>query len=437
MKVLVMDMKDDEGVGINLCVRAQNAGHQVKYWAGTPHLGGKGLIPKVTEWESSMTWADLIVLTGNCDYPKGLDAYFGRGFPIFGANAKAAELELDRGKGQEVLKSHGIKLAPYTVVSSVKEARDFILKKGKGCAMKPWGGDADKAMTCVCSNPDDAIFTLDMWEKKGLFSGELMMQELVEGIEIGISGFFGPGGWSAAIEESFEHKKFLNDDLGGNTGEMGTVIRHVKKSKLFDMVLDPITDYLHRINYMGDCSVNCIVDKTGTPLPLEFTMRLGWPDFNIRQELIRCDPVEWMLDLLEGRDTLKISTDIAVGLTMVHGDFPREDNPAKDFAGFPIRGITEKNIEHIHFQQIMMGETSIIEGKKIIPHMCEMTSGTYPLVVTGAGKTVEAARERAYKTAWEINWPSNVMFRTDIGKRLEEQLPELQKYGFAMGMKYA
>ena len=436
MKLLVMDMKDDEGVGVNLSFRAQSVGHSVKYWSAKPHLGGKGLVPKVQEWESNMDWADLIVLTGNCDYPKGLDAFFGRGYPIFGANPKAAELELDRGLGQKVLKDNGIKTAPFTVASSIKEAKDLILAKGCGYAMKPWGGDADKAMTCVCKDPDDAIFTLDMWDKKGLFKGELMMQELVEGIEIGISGFFGPHGWSAALEESFEHKKFLNDDLGGNTGEMGTVIRHVKKSKLFDLVLDPLTDYLHSVNYVGDCSVNCIVNKRGIPLPLEFTMRLGWPDFNIRQEVIKSDPIEWMKDLIEGRDTLEVSTDIAVGLTMVHGDFPREDVPGKDFAGFPIRGLTEANEDHVHFQQIMMGETLVCNNGKAKPVPCELTSGTYPLVVTGSGKTVEAARKKAYAVAWDISWPSNVMFRTDIGKRLEDELPELQKHGFAEGMKY-
>ena len=29
-----------------------------------------------------MEWADLVVLTGNCDYPVGLDEYFAKSFPI-------------------------------------------------------------------------------------------------------------------------------------------------------------------------------------------------------------------------------------------------------------------------------------------------------------------------------------------------------------------
>jgi len=95
-------------------------------------------------------------------------------------------------------------------------------------------------MTHVAKDANDALFTLKRWQREGLFKGQLMMQELVEGVEIGISGWFGPEGWLSAIEESFEHKKFLTGDLGENTGEMGTVIRHVQKSKLFDVVLKPL-----------------------------------------------------------------------------------------------------------------------------------------------------------------------------------------------------
>lgn len=436
MKLLVMDMKDDDGVGINLCVRAQTYGHEVRYWSAREHLGGNGLVPKTKDWEASIVWADLTVLTGNCDYPAALPGYFGKGFPIFGTNPKAAELELDRGLGQDVLQEAGVDILPYTVVDSVADAIKLVIDRGEGFAMKPWGGDADKAMTCICKTPEDAIFTLTKWEKEGLFKGQLMMQDLCEGVEIGISGMFGPGGWSAALEESFEHKKFLTGDLGGNTGEMGTVIRHVTSSRLFDMVLEPLGDYLHVCNFVGDVNVNCIIDRRGKPWPLEWTIRLGWPDFNIRQELISGDPLQWMLDLINGQDSLEISPAIAVGITMVHGDFPHEAAPAKASAGYPIRGLTPQNAPHVHYQQMMFGKTPKIVGGKVKEVETELTAGTYPLVVTGSGRTVVAASRAAYAVADAIRWPSNVMYRVDIGKRLEKDLPEIQKHGFATGMKY-
>jgi phosphoribosylamine--glycine ligase len=438
MKVLIMDIEGG-GTGVNLGLRAKDCDHEVRYWmptrAGNPRPYADGLLEKPKEWEPSMDWADLIVLTGNNRYASSLAEYFGAGYPIFGANIKGAELELDRGKGQETLQKYGIKTIPYTVVSSPEEGIALIKETGKAYAMKPWGGTEDCALTYVSSAPDDGIFTLEKWKREGLFKGQLMMQEKIEGIEMGIAGWFGPGGWSRALEESFEHKKFCNDDLGANTGEMGTVIRHVTSSKLFDLLLDPITDYLHSINYVGDCSINCMIDKKGRAWPMELTMRLGWPDFNIRQEVIKGCPVTWMKDLIYGKDTLEVSKKIALGLIMAHGDFPHENDPPEKWADFPIYGVEDDKMEHLHMQQVKWGKGYLWDSKLSRPPMF-LTAGTYPLVVTGSGSTVLAAADKAYDLAWSIKWPSNVLFRTDIGKRLETQLPELHKHGYAEGMNY-
>lgn len=446
MKILIIDTAG-EGVGVDLAIRSQEAKHNVRYWL-PPYIGGElrygqGFLKLVEDWEQFMDWADLIVLTENSRYQGRLAEYFGRGYPIFGTNIKSAELELDRGVGQEILAAHGIDTLPYTVVGSVREGIEHIAKTGKAYAIKPWGGASDKAMTYVAKEADDAIFTLDKWMKQGKGSGQLMLQEKVDGIEMGISGFFGPGGWLSAIEESFEHKKFLTGDLGENTGEMGTVIRHVEKSKLFDAVLRPLTDHLQSLNYVGDCSVNCIIDRSGGVYPLEFTMRLGWPDFTIRYEVITSDPAEWMLDCLCGRDTLEVSKDVAVGVLIAHGDFPRGgmgDTRPKDlhdtWDGYPITGWNNKNWKHLHWQQARDGDATRLVGGVVKQKGGILTAGNYPVVVTGSGKRVSVAQDKCYAVVKEISWPSNLMYRTDIGNRLKKELPLLQRNGFALGMYY-
>ena len=440
MKVLVLDT-EGEGTGVDIAYRAQEYGHQVRYWlpitrGGNKRPYGDGFLSKPKDWKPSMDWADLIILTGNNKYADEMAEYFGKGYPIFGTNSKAAQLELDRGLGQEILKQHGIDTIPYTVVNSVGDGLKHILKTKKGYAMKPWGGDANSAMTHVAKTPDEAVFTLDRWRREGLFKGALMLQELRTGVEMGISGFFGPNGWLSAIEESFEHKKFLTGDLGENTGEMGTVIRHVTKSKLFDMVLAPISEYLALCKYVGDCSVNCIITDTGEVAPLEFTMRMGWPDFCIRQAVFKGDPVEWMVDLMCGRDTLKVSERIAVGVVMTHGDFPKCKDPMGTWAGYPIEGISESNMDAIHMQQIQWDDSLQIQGNSLKDVEGWQTAGTYPLVVTGTGMNVESAAKSAMTVVKQLKWPSNVMHRIDIGKRLKKDLPAVQKHGFARGMSY-
>lgn len=447
MRLLVLDL-DGEGCGVDLALRAQNHDHDVRYHlpvhaGGEDRLYGDGLTNKIKDWESSMDWAELIVLIGNTAARDKLAPYFGKGYPIFGTNDRSAELELDRGKGQEILAKHGVEIIPYQIVSSAQEAIDLISKTSKAYAMKPWGGTVDKAMTYVARSADDAIFTLRRWDRLGLFKGQLMMQEKLDGVEVGIAGWFGPGGWLAALEESFEHKKFLNGDLGENTGEMGTVIRHVRRAKLFDSILDPITDYLHSVNYVGDCAVNCIVSKDGRIGPLEFTMRLGWPDFCIRQSLIKGDPVEWMADLVNGRDSLEVSTDVAVGVAMVHGDFPRggpgdtrPKDPLEHWADYPIYGVTEQLNEKIAWQQVKAGKVPTLIGGKVRDLPTTVTAGNFPLVAVGTGKTVSSASDAAYLVAGELKMPSNLMYRTDIGQRLKKDLPKLHKHGIALGMEF-
>lgn len=433
MKVLIIDSVGS--VGLDLALRAQEASHAVRYYnLPKERATGEGLVDQVLEWEPEMDWAELIVLTGNSLYEAALAPYFGKGYPIFGANAKGAELELDREVGQKILRSNGVPVLPYHTVKDIDEAIAIVQRTQLAYAIKPWGGTTDKALTCVARDASEAIFMLSRWKEDGL-NGQLMLQEKADGVEMGIAGWFGPGGWSAALEESFEHKKFLVGDLGCNTGEMGTVIRHVTKSKLFDTVLAPVTDYLHSINYVGDCSVNCIITDDGTARPLEFTCRLGWPDFFIRQAVMAGDPVGWMADLLAGKDTLDVTTDIAIGVLLVHGNFPASGEDEL-WSGYPIGGISEDNRRSLHYQQVMLGKAPRLVGGKLKHRTCELTAGSYIMVVSGSGETVREAQENVYSTVEQIRLPSNLGYRTDIGDRLAGDLKKLRKHGYAKGMEY-
>jgi phosphoribosylamine--glycine ligase len=431
-------MLDDEGQTLDIAYRAQLAGHLVRYWTPRFEWIGKGLVPKVKEFKPSMDWAELIVLSGNCDYPSVLKRSFADGYPILGASPAAAELELDRGKGQELLKSVGVDTLPYVVVDSLNDAAAYLLKTQEPCVIKPWGGIADKALTHVCKSVDDGLFTLARWKKLGIGKGDkLMLQQKVSGVEVGIAGWFGPGGWCRMVEESFEHKKFMVGELGQNTGEMGTVLRHMPQaeSELFHQVLEPVTDHLRLLHYVGNCSVNCIVTE-GTPYPLEFTMRCGWPSTCLTLAAVEGDPVSWLRDLLLGQDTFNPSEDVVTGICTPHGDFPWCKDDPKEWSEFPFYGITRPMVKSLHFQQAMWGESpAAVEGKR---EMLEgfQTAGQYPLVVSGRGGTVRQSQRAAYRTVEKISLPSNLMYRTDIGDRLREGLAELQDHGFCTSWEW-
>ena len=83
-----------------------------------------------------------------------------------------------------------------------------------------------------------------------------------------------------------------------------------------------------------------------------------------------------------------------------------------------------------------MGIAPVWEGGKIVRKPMPVTAGDYVYVATGTGKSVSQAAANAYKTIDQIEIPNSPMYRTDIGKRLEKQLPKLHKLGFATSWRY-
>lgn len=71
---------------------------------------------------------------------------------------------------------------------------------------------------------------------------------------------------------------------------------------------------------------------------------------------------------------------------------------------------------------------------KIVDGPVYQTSGEYVMVATGLGKTISAARKKVYETVKSVKFP-NAMFRQDIGEKVIEALPTIQKFGFAISMK--
>lgn len=434
MKVLVVDQ---DKVGLPISMAAKKAGHQVRLWQPPPSLIGKGMVDKVDAWKPSMGWADLILTTDNSKLINELEPYFKGGYPIFGCNKEAGAWELDRQVGQDILTECDIETLPCETFTNYDAAIAYVLKTNETYVCKPWGGNPDKSLSYVSRSPADMVFKLQRWKKDGKLKGKFMLQKAVEGgVEMAVGGWFGPKGWLPVVNENWEEKRLMNDGLGPNTGEMGTVMRYVRKSKLFSEVLEPVTEKLLETGYVGYVDMNCIVDSKGTPWPLEFTMRFGWPHFNLCMTLHDGDPVEWMLDLLHGKNSLEWKKDICTGVVMAHGDFPWDNLPPETAIGFPLEGIKNKDLANLRMTSVMMDKAPVMIRGKVKEMETMVTAGTYVLVNTGLGATISASRDAVYEVVKEIKWPHDRIYRTDIGARLEKMLPELQKHGYAMGMKY-
>jgi len=279
------------------------------------------------------------------------------------------------------------------------------------------------------------IARLQRWQNLKLNpKGEVMLQEFIEGIEFAVSRWMGKAGWVGPPNENFEFKKFCAGDVGCNTGEMGTVMKYTAESKLFDETLKPLEKSLLDLGHLGDIDLNCIIDKAGKVWPLEFTCRPGWPAFNIMLSEHKGDPVKWMKDACDGKDTLEYSEEVGIGVVLAQPDFPYSEATKKTVSDVPVY-VEEKQKKYIQPQGIKIGNAVKMEGDKPVEGPMWVTTSDYIAIVTALGKTVEEAQKRVYGTVDKVHI-SNMMYRYDIGDRLEKQIPELQKYGYATSWSF-
>jgi phosphoribosylamine--glycine ligase len=442
MRLLVID--PDGSNGLDLCIRAQEHGHEVKLAIRSEknRLVGNGFVEVVRDPRDWFRWSNLIVATDNNVYIRDLDQHRQDGGLVVAANQETAQWEINRQLGQAVLRKAGIPTIPAKQFTDYDAAIRHVKKEMKRYVSKPTGdGTTDKALSYVSNGPDDMVYMLERWKKLGKLKTPFILQEFIPGVEMGVAGWFGPGGWSSGWEENFEFKKLMNDDLGPATGEQGTVMRIVSSSKLASKVLKPLTDILAKAGYIGDIDVNCIIDEKGQPWPLEFTTRLGWPAFNLQLALLgsEADPVSFLYQLATGQDHQGMTHDqICCGIVLTIPDYPYSHLTRKEVCGIPIYGALKQSLwRHIHPCEMQLCQAPIQVNGQIINMPQPATAGDYVLTMTAIAPTVRDAALTCYRRLDKLKVPNSPMYRTDIGKKLAKDLPKIQSYGYAMGMRYS
>jgi phosphoribosylamine--glycine ligase len=442
MNVLIID---SDHVGLDFAMRAAAADHAVRLFRyskkPTRYAEGFGkFFELVDDWRPSMAWAKdgLILVTANNRYITELDRYREFGFKnIFGPTVASSRLEIMRSAGMEAMQAIGIDVPPYQTFDSLDAAEAFARKSDRAWVFKPMGDEEDKSLTYVSKDPADLVGWLQRQMKLGKkLAGKAMLQEKVDRLaEIGVSGWMGPEGFlPECFEVCHEHKPLFPGDIGPATGEQGTVMAYTEKDKLAEQMLLPLEPVLRTLGHRGDFAVGAMVDTKGKAHFLEFTARCGYPAWYIQAASHRGDPVKWMKDLLDGKDSLKVSYDVAIGVVLAHPDYPYDNARPEMVEGIPIRG-AEAVLPDLHLVEAMLGKGPVMENGKVADRPTYETAGTYIAVATALGKTVQKAREKVYSIVKSVHYP-DVMYRNDIGSRLEQELPKLHRFGYAVDIRW-
>lgn len=437
MKILCLDQG---AFALDFLMRCQDWSHQVKWYVpdkDRTRLIGKGLVERIDDWRPWARWADLIFLPDNTKFLTQLEPYRREGAKVIGPTPETAAWELDRNEGMRIFKRHGIPVPPFREFTDYDSAIAYVKREGRAFVSKPCGDEPDKSLSYVAKSPADLVYMLQRWQKAQRHKGAFILQEKVDGVEMAVGAWFGPHGFNRGWMENWEEKKLMAGGLGVATGEMGTILRYVERSKLADKVLKPLAPTLQRLGYCGYVDVNCIIDDQGTPWPLEFTMRPGWPLFNIQQRLHEGDPVTWLADLADGRDSNSFKLDqIAAGVVLAIPDFPYSHLTLKEVTGIPVYGLTPGLMEKVHPCEMMQGEAAQDLSGTVLTAPCLVTAGDYVLVASGLGDSVRQARASAHRVLKRLKVPNSPMWRIDIGLRLAKELPRLQAMGYATSLSF-
>lgn len=220
----------------------------------------------------------------------------------------------------------------------------------------------------------------------------------------------------------------------GQTGEMISLSQYVTHDKLVDDFLLPLVGTLKKAGHRGDFCVGAMIDKSGKSWPLEMTVRCGYPALFGQIASHKGDPAQWMRDFLDGKDTLRVSDDVCISVVLAQPQFPYENSTPEMVEGNPIGGITEENMDDLHFCEVMKAKGPVMKDGKIVEADTFQTSGEYVMIVTALGKTIKRARDKVYRTIDQIKF-GNKIYRNDAGDKVSAAIPAMHKAGYALELE--
>lgn len=339
------------------------------------------------------------------------DAVRAVGVACFGPNARAAQMEGSKRFAKEVMARAGVPTARYRTFEDAGACEDFVRELGGACVIKADGLAAGKGVV-VAKDEEEAVAGV-----RTVFSGafgdaarEVLVEEMLDGPECSLLALT-DGATLVPLATSQDHKRALDGDRGPNTGGMGVyspvpLVTEAEHAAMVD-VMRRVVGQLRAdgITYSGCLYGGFMLTEDG-PKVLEFNARFGDPETQVVLPRMRGDLLEAFLACDAGTlspDMVSWEDDWALSVVLTSAGYPGHYETGK-----PISGIEEA--EALPGVTVYHAGTAIDDAGRLV------TAGGRVLDVTAVAPSFEAARERAYEAAAQIDFPGKA-FRTDIGWR--------------------
>ena len=330
-------------------------------------------------------------------------------------------LEDDRVGGIKLMEQAGINVPPYEEFTDLNQARNFIKKSGKRYVYKPNGGqEQDAATTYVSKSAEDMLEYLD--KAYALSKGKpFILQEFIKGIECSVEGWFN-GEEFYCINATIEEKKFMNDNIGPNTGCSGNLVFLLSdRAKIFREGLYKAKEILKIADFKGMIDLNTILTDSNI-YGLEWTPRFGYDASATLACMYSGDYGDLLFKVASGKipyETFKASFGTSVRISIP--PYPTEIKiPRHD--GIPIEGIKIDDIEQILSTYLY----DVREEKKAL--ICNGITGFVCCPIT-IGSEPSESYARLKKQTEKIHIP-DMQYRTDIEKSTMKRYNEVKKRGW-------
>ncbi len=389
----------------------------------------KGMVDQVEKWGDHINWVGKkkgLIIFDSTGFGEHQDRLRKEGYSVVGGSAMGDKIEDDRHFGKEIMEQCGIITIPSFPFRCLDEAINFVKKNREEWVIKQ-NGHVSKIYNYVgqMSDARDVIDVLETYKKNNKRDSHYIeLQKRIRGVEIGVARYFNGNDWVGPIEMNVEHKSLCSGGLGPKTYEMGTLMWYddaIDKNILFQLTIAKMKSYLQSINFRGDIDINCIVNESGV-YPLEVTARFGFPSTQLQSALHISPWGEFLKAVADGKSyNLRYRKGFGIIVVIATPPFPYvaiskryNVEGTRIFFTSPLTKQEEKNV---HFEEVSRDS----KGAYYIS-----SSSGFVLNVSGVGKSIREAQNKAYRLAEKIIIPKK-FYRNDIGTKFLEREGNLLK----------
>jgi phosphoribosylamine--glycine ligase len=373
---------------------------------------------------------ELVFVSYSDALTKGyVDVLRSHGYATIGPSKAAAELESSKERGKRFCVDHGLPTAPYRFFTEVEPAKAYVRSLPYACVVKTDG---------LCKNADGSIVSDTVNEAEGAIDAfahqfgdalRLVIEKRLRGPEISIFALL-DGESYLLFPAAMDFKRTLDGDRGGNCEGMGAIAPHPMSGPELDAeicrtLLEPLLRGLRRdgLDFTGFVYLGAMITEDGLRV-LEINTRFGDSEAEVVLPGIQNNFLELCRSVLD--KTLRDRRLVTDGLTrctvaLTQGCIDPDDPEA--LPGWPFG-------EHAVGQEVRgLGDVDRSEAIVFCANLRRdsagrpTTSGGRVLHVVGTGRSLEEARERAYRQVSRIAFPG-MRYRLDIGSKRDATPPQ-------------